>query len=127
MSKKIELGSILESNDKLYTGLKKKRHVVVTYLTENKKGVSRILSLKGKESKVNKTLMPIKKYPSLPEPSGVDYEIYYKAKNNQPLNFGSMKNTGDILDPEDMRKVSHHVKRRGGSILRYQNKRFKRK
>ena len=127
MSKNIKLGSILESNDKLYTGLKKKRHVVVTHLSENKKGVSRVLSLKGKESKVNKTLIPIKKYPSLPEPSGVDYEIHYKTIHNQPLNFGSMKNTGDILDPEDMKKVSHHVKRRGGKRFVKSKKRYSRK
>ncbi len=130
MKKEIEYGSILESNDKLFTGKKKPRKVVVTKVdkeSKKPKGVSRVLSLKGKDGKANSTLVPIKKYPSIPEESGVDYRIYTKTKEKKSLNFGSMRNTGDVLDEVDKEKVKKHVKKRGGKGRSINNKNYTKK
>ena len=130
MKKEIEYGSILESNDKLFTGVRKSRKVVVTKIdkeTKKPKGVSRVLSLKGKDSKASSTLVPIKKYPSIPEESGVDYQIHTKTKSKVPLNFGSMRNTGDVLDKEDKEKVKKHIKKRGGKGRYINSKNYSRK
>ncbi len=116
-----KLGKIYVSNDKLFTGMKKKRNVVVSnYSKESKKyGVSRILSLEGKEGKSN-TLLPLKDNysPVLKKASGVDYYVYRNAfdKNGKrtPINFGAMKDTNMSLSKKDLNAVLHHVKKRGG-------------
>lgn len=128
-----KLGKIYASNDKLFTGLKKKRNVVVSnYSKESKKyGVSRILSLEGKEGKSN-TLLPLKDNyePVLKKASGVDYYVYRNAFDKTgkrvPINFGSMKDTGMSLTKKDLNAVLHHVKKRGGKANRDKYKKLKR-
>ena len=131
---KPKLGKIYESNDKLFTGYKKKRHVVVSkeYKQKDKFGLSRILSLSGKEGKKD-TLLPIKQYECLKEPSGIDYSVYTKVRGKngkrENINFGSMKDTGVCLDKEDTERMKKHIKPRGGQSLKNKKryKKFKRK
>ena len=54
------------------------------------------------------------------------YQIHTKTKSKVPLNFGSMRNTGDVLDKEDKEKVKKHVKKRGGKGRPINNKNYSR-
>lgn len=114
-----KIGKIYKTNDKLFTGFKKPRHIVVSkyFKKKRKYGVSRILSLKGKEQKAN-TLLPIKDYGYFTEPSGIDYHVYGSAKGKDgtkvEINFGSMKDTNIELDKNDIVRMTNHIKSRGG-------------
>ena len=125
-----KIGKIYKTNDKLFTGFKKPRHVVVSkYFRKRRKyGVSRILSLKGKGRKIN-TLLPIKDYGYFTEPSGIDYHIYGSAKGKngkrEEINFGSMKDLDICLDDEDIKRMEKHIKNRGGKRNKMRYKKYK--
>ena len=129
---KPKLGKIYKSNDKLFTGKKKPRHVVVSkeYISNGKFGVSRILSLDGKDGK-RENLLIIKSYGYFKERSGIDYHIYSSIKGEngkrEPINFGSMKDVDVCLDDEDIIRMKNHVKPRGGKRHRYYYRKYKRK
>lgn len=125
-----KIGKIYKTNDKLFTGFKKPRHIVVSkyFRKKRKYGVSRILSLKGKGRKIN-TLLPIKDYGYFTEPSGIDYKIYLtvmgKNGKKEEINFGSMKDTNIQLDQDDLKRMEAHIKQRGGKHSKNKFKKFK--
>ena len=126
-----KIGKIYKSNDKLFTGFNKPRHVVVSHQYEKsgKFGVSRILSLNEKGGKKN-NLLPIKSYGYFTKPSGIDYKIYSFVKdkngNKKDINFGSMQDINICLDVEDINRMKKHVKVRGGKRNYKRYRKFKR-
>ena len=99
-------GRIYITNDKILVGGKgKKRRVVSMGNDRNNMAVRRILSLYDKNGKKREKLIPIEKYPDIPDYSGVEDKTFRKTIGDAPLNERYMTKTKTRLNKWDMARI----------------------
>ncbi|MDE5602170.1 MAG: hypothetical protein K2J16_06705 [Clostridia bacterium] len=100
-------GKVYFANDSMLVGGKGKRRRVVSMGNDkNNMAVRRILSLKDKNGKIKKNLIPIEKYPDIPEASGVEVKTIRKTVKGKPIQEKYLVKTKTRLNKWDMKKIS---------------------
>ena len=104
--KKYIKGRVYITNDKVLVGGKgKKRRVVSMNNDKQNMAVRRILSLYDKNGKKKERLIPIAKYPDIPNYSGVEDKTFRKTVNGKPIKVSYLSKTKTRLNKWDMTKV----------------------
>lgn len=99
-------GRVYITNDKMLVGGKgKKRRVVSMNNDKHNMAVRRILSLYDKNGKKKERLIPIEKYPDIPNYSGVEDKTFRKTIGGKPINEKYLSKTSTRLNKWDMARI----------------------
>ncbi len=99
-------GKVYFTNDKVLVGGNgKKRRVVSMGNDKNNMAVRRISSLHDKNGKKKERLIPIEKYPDIPNESGVEDKTFRKTLGGKPIQEKYLDKTNTRLNKWDMDKV----------------------
>lgn len=100
-------GRVYITNDNILVGGKgKKRRVVSMGNDRNNMSVRRVMSLYDKKGNKRYWLIPIEKYPDIPNESGVENKTFRKSINGKPLQENRMRKTKTRLNKWDMKRIS---------------------
>lgn len=99
-------GRVYITNDKVLVGGKgKKRRVVSMGNDKQNMAVRRILSLYDKNGKKKERLIPIEKYPDIPDFSGVEDKTFRETVSGKPINEKYLSKTKTRLNKWDMTRI----------------------
>ena len=99
-------GRVYITNDKVLVGGKgKKRRVVSMGNDKQNMAVRRILSLYDKNGKKKERLIPIEKYPDIPNFSGVEDKTFRETVSGKPINEKYLSKTKTRLNKWDMARI----------------------
>lgn len=100
-------GRVYFTNDKILVGGRgKKRRVVSMNNDKDNMAVRRILSLYDKNGNKKLNLIPIEKYPDIPQDSGVEVKTFRSTINNNSIQERYLLKTQTRLNKWDMMKIS---------------------
>lgn len=109
-------GKVYITNDKMLVGGQgKKRRVVSMGNDKNNMAVRRIFSLYNKDGKKRENLIPIEKYPDIPNPSGVEPKTFRETVSGNAIKeqyLGKTKTRLNKWDMERVRKCNKKAKKR---------------
>lgn len=99
-------GKVYITNDKVLVGGKgKKRRIVSMGNDKDNMAVRRISSLYDKDGNVKYRLIPIEKYPDIPNASGVEDKTFRKTKSGKPIQEKYLGKTNTRLNKWDMDRI----------------------
>lgn len=100
-------GKVYYTNDKVLVGGRgKKRRVVSMGDDKNNMAVRRISTLHDKNGNIRKHLIPIEKYPDIPDESGVEVKTFHETVSGKPIQEKYLTKTKTRLNKWDMKKIS---------------------